>query len=104
MGPCTVMGFDKYTVLVKQSGSVFKCHQCHLKKVKSSSQSWDYSKESEKKANAHEKPIELNGNGEREESTQLSCQSDEENDTALDSLVQSENENDDNENDDNDYC
>ena len=53
------MEFDKYTVLVKQGGSVFKCHWSHLKKVKSSSQSWDYSKEGEKKANAHEKPIEL---------------------------------------------
>ena len=30
----TVMGIDDYTILVKQGGSVFKCHRCHVMKSK----------------------------------------------------------------------
>ena len=35
LGPATVLGSDKYVVLVKLGGSVYKCHRCHIQKLKS---------------------------------------------------------------------
>ena len=32
-GPATVLGFDGYTVLVKQGGSIYRCHRCNVMKV-----------------------------------------------------------------------
>ena len=56
-GPGTVMGFDKYTVLVKQGGSVFKCHRCHLKKIKTNpiDQNWRICEESKPRRATDEK-------------------------------------------------
>ena len=34
LGPGSVMGFDGFTVLVKLGGCAYKCHRCHVMKVK----------------------------------------------------------------------
>ena len=34
-GPANVLGFDGYTVLLKQGGSVYKCHRSNVLKIKS---------------------------------------------------------------------
>ena len=32
LGPAVVIGADKYTVVVKLRGSIYKCHRCHVMK------------------------------------------------------------------------
>ena len=32
-GPAVVLGFDGYTVLVKQGGSIYRYHRCNVMKV-----------------------------------------------------------------------
>ena len=44
-GPGIVIGEDGHTVLVKHSGAVYKCHRCHLLKVKDYKSSGNANKE-----------------------------------------------------------